>query len=133
MASLNQCNFIGNLGRDPETRYLASGKTVCTFSIAVTEKYKGGETTTWVNIVAWERLAEICGKYLSKGSPVFISGRLQTRSWEDKDGNKRYTTEVVANQMQMLGSTGRGENAQPADNKFSVEESVTVSDSDIPF
>jgi len=96
---LNQCNFIGNIGRDPEVRYTATGKAVANLSIGV----RYGETTEWVNVVAWEKLAEIIGTYLKKGSHIYISGRMQTRSWDDKDGNKKYTTEIVANQMLMLG------------------------------
>jgi len=100
MPALNQCNFIGHLGRDPEVSCTTSGKSVCKFSIGISEK-KGA--TEWVNVVAWEKLAEICGQYLKKGMPVFISGRMTTRSWE-KDGVKRYATEIVAYTMQMLGS-----------------------------
>jgi len=125
MAGLNQCNFIGNLGRDPEMRYTSSEKAVANFSIAVTEKYKDNEYTEWVRCVAWERLAEICGEYLKKGSTVFISGKLKTRQWEDKDGNKRYTTEVVANSMQMLG--GRNDTKERQTNVDNVPED------EIPF
>ena len=103
---INQCNFIGRLGRDPEIRYTQSGKAVASFSIACSEKRGGEETTEWVNIVAWEKLAEICGQYLSKGSLVFISGRMQTRKWQDKEGGARYTTEIVAREMQMLSPKG---------------------------
>ncbi|MBZ0252974.1 MAG: single-stranded DNA-binding protein, partial [Candidatus Methylomirabilis sp.] len=100
--------LIGNLGRDPEIRYLPSGGQVANFSIATTDKWKNKEgnmedRTEWHNIVAFGRLAEICGEYLRKGKQVYIEGRLQTRSWEDKDGNKRYMTEIVAREMQMLG------------------------------
>lgn len=112
MAALNQCNFIGNIGRDPDLRYTASGKAVANFSIAVTEKYNGEDQTEWVNVVAWNKLAEVCGKYLHKGSPVYISGKMQTRKWEDKDGNTKYTTEIIAFQMQMLGSKGGGQPQQ---------------------
>ena len=110
MASLNQCNFIGNLGADPEIRYTSNGKAVANFSIAVTEKYKDEKKTEWIKCVTWEKLAEISGKYLKKGASVFVSGRLQTRAWEDKDGNKRYTTEVVAQSMQMLDNRRNPEN-----------------------
>ena len=100
----NVCTFVGNLGRDPEIRYTQSGKAVCNFSIAVSDKVGGEDRTEWVNIVCWEKLAEICNQYLHKGKQVLISGRMQTRKWQDKEGNDRYTTEIVAFTMQMLGS-----------------------------
>ena len=105
---INQCNFIGRLGRDPETRYTQSGKAVASFSIACSEKRSGEESTEWVNVVAWEKLAEICGQYLAKGSLVFISGRMQTRKGQDKEGGTRYTTEIVAREMKMLDRKGSG-------------------------
>ena len=111
---INQCNFIGRLGRDPEIRYTQSGKAVASFSIACSEKRGGEETTEWVNVVAWEKLAEICGQYLAKGSLVFISGRMQTRKWQDKDGGTRYTTEIVAREMKMLDSRGGGDRSGSA-------------------
>lgn len=101
---LNQCNFIGRLGRDPEMRTISGDRAVCNFSIACGWKGKSAEGTEWVRVVVWGKLAEICGQYLTKGSRVFISGRMQTREWEDKDGNKRYTTEIIANDLQMLDS-----------------------------
>ena len=105
---INQCNFIGRLVRDPETRYTQSGKAVASFSIACSEKRGGEESTEWVNVVAWEKLAEICGQYLAKGSLVFISGRMQTRKWQDKEGGTRHTTEIVAREMKMLDGKGSG-------------------------
>ena len=99
---LNQCNFMGRLGRDPETRYTEGGKAVCNISIACSEKHKGEERTVWVPVIFWEKLAEIATQYLRKGSLIFVSGRLQTRSWEDKEGNKRSTTEIVGKEMKML-------------------------------
>ena len=111
---INQCNFIGRLGRDPETRYTQSGKAVASFSIACSEKRGGEESTEWVNVVAWEKLAEICGQYLAKGSLVFISGRMQTRKWQDKEGGTRYTTEIVAREMKMLDSRGGGDRSGSA-------------------
>ena len=110
--SVNKAILVGNLGRDPELRYTASGTAVCTFSIATSERYKNRdgqqqEKTEWHNIVAWRQLAEICGKYLHKGKQVYIEGKIQNRSYDDRDGNKRYISEIVADQMQMLG--GRGE------------------------
>lgn len=101
---LNQCNFIGRLGKDPETRYTGNGTAVCNFSLAVGWKSKNDEGTEWVNVVTFSKLAEICQQYLQKGSQVFICGSFRTRKWQDQSGNDRYSTEIVANQMQMLGS-----------------------------
>lgn len=108
---VNKAIIIGNLGGDPEVRYTASGAAVANFTVATTEKWKGQdgnmqEQTEWHRIVAFARLGEICGEYLSKGSKVYIEGRIQTRKWEDKDGNSRYTTEIVAREMKMLDSKG---------------------------
>jgi len=105
---LNKVMLIGNLGRDPEMRYTPSGRPVTTYSVASSRSWKtaDGETrseTEWFNIVAWGSLAEICNQYLQKGQQVYIEGRLQTRRWEDNEGNKRSTTEVVAREMIMLG------------------------------
>lgn len=112
---INKAILIGNLGRDPETRYTKDGSAVCNFSIATSESWKDRQTgeqqerTEWHNIVCFARLGEIAGEYLRKGSKVYIEGRLQTRKWQDKDGHDRYTTEIVANEMQMLdGRTGGG-------------------------
>jgi single-strand DNA-binding protein len=110
MAGINKVILIGRLGRDPEVRYMQDGTAVANFSIATSEEWKDKATgekrekTEWHRIVAFRRLGEICGEYLSKGRQVYIEGKIQTRDWEDKDGNKRYTTEIVASQMQMLGS-----------------------------
>jgi single-strand DNA-binding protein len=101
---LNRCEFIGRLGRDPETRYTADNNAICNFSIAVGYKSKDKETTEWVRITAFGKLAGICADYLKKGSQVFVAGRMTTRKWQNKDGVDQYTTEVVADQMQMLGS-----------------------------
>lgn len=110
MASVNKAILIGNLGKDPETRYLPSGDAVCNFSIATTETWKdktSGEkkdATEWHNIAAFGKLAEICGQYLKKGSQVYIEGSIKTRKWQDKEGHDRYTTEIKADTMKMLGS-----------------------------
>ena len=115
MASVNKVILIGNLGKDPETRYLPSGEALTSFSIATSEtcKYKTSgekkEATEWHRISAFGKLAEICGEYLRKGSQVYIEGSLRTRKWQDKEGQDRYTTEVRADQMRMLGSRGGGE------------------------
>lgn len=113
MSSLNKAMLIGNLGQDPEVRYTQSNTAVATLSIATSERYKDSngeyqEKTEWHRVVAWGRTAEICQQYLKKGSKVYIEGPIQTRSWEDKDGQKRYTTEVKALQMVMLDSRGSG-------------------------
>lgn len=108
---INKAILIGNLGADPEIRYTQSGTQVATFSVATTERWKGQdgqmqENTEWHRIVAWGRLAEICGEYLNKGSRVYIEGRIQTRKWQDQDGNDKYTTEIVAREMKMLSPKG---------------------------
>ena len=113
MASVNKVILLGNLGRDPEVRYTPGGDAVASMSIATTEtwKDKGGqrqEKTEWHNVVMYRRLAEIAGEYLKKGSSVYIEGRLQTRKWQDKQGNDRYTTEIAADHMQMLGQRDSG-------------------------
>lgn len=113
---INKVILIGNLGRDPEARSTQGGKTVANFSIACSESWvdqKGEkhDRTEWVNIVAWGKLGELCGQYLRKGSQVYIEGKLQTREWADKEGQKRYTTEVNAQDIQFLGGNageGRG-------------------------
>jgi single-strand DNA-binding protein len=106
--SLNKVLLLGNIGRDPEVRYTASGKAVATFTLATSQRWRDQdgndqERTEWHRVVAWGRLGEICGEYLSKGKQVFIEGRIQSRDWEDQDGNKRTTVEVIANDMIMLG------------------------------
>jgi single-strand DNA-binding protein len=112
---INKVILIGNLGADPEIRYTQNGTPVASFTMATTERRKGQdgqvqELTEWHKIIAWQRLAEICGEYLSKGSKVYIEGRLQTRKWKDQNGNDRYTTEIVAREMKMLSprTTGGG-------------------------
>ncbi len=114
MASLNKVMIIGNLGRDPEMRYTANGQAVANFSVACSRRYttrdgEQREETEWVRVVCWARQAEIAGQYLQRGSQVFVEGRLQTRSWEDQQGQTRYMTEVVASNFQMLGRRGSGD------------------------
>ena len=114
---LNSCSFIGRLGKDPELRQTAGGPVV-NFSIACGDDYKKKtgekvEQTNWINIVAWNRLAEICAQYLTKGSQIHVSGKMTTRKWQDKDGETKYTTEIVASEMQMLGGKGDSK-AEPA-------------------
>lgn len=116
MASVNKVILVGNLGRDPEVRFMPNGEAVCNFSIATTDSWrdKNGqkqERTEWHNIVMYRKLAEIAGEYLKKGRPVYVEGRLQTRKWQTKEGQDRYTTEIVADQMQMLGGREGGGSA----------------------
>lgn len=148
MAGVNKVIIVGNVGRDPEVRHTKSGEPVCSFSIATTERWKDKngeqqEKTEWHRVVAWARLAEICGEYLRKGKQVYIEGRLQTRDWEDKDGHKRYTTEIIANTMQMLGrrgddggsfgddATSRGSGSMSGDP--SAQAPASAGDDEIPF
>ncbi len=146
MASINKVILIGRLGRDPEVRYTPSGDAVANFSIATSENWKDKNTgekrekTEWHKLVAFRRLAEIVAEYLSKGSLIYIEGKLQTREWDDKEGIKRYTTEIVVNQMQMLGGkndSGSDNYSRPADQKPSGQQQYQSSteddDSDIPF
>jgi len=137
--SVNKAILIGRLGRDPEVRYTNQGSQVTTFSIATDEAWtdRNGERqkrTEWHRVVTWGKLAEICGQYLKKGSQVFIEGKLQTREWEDREGNKRYTTEVVAREMKMLDSKGTADRSMeeppPPDEPL---DSAGGEDDDIPF
>ncbi|MEJ6668521.1 MULTISPECIES: single-stranded DNA-binding protein [Alcaligenes] len=117
MASVNKVILVGNLGRDPEVRYSAEGAAICNISIATTSQWKDRtsgerrEETEWHRVVFYNRLAEIAGEYLRKGRPVYVEGRLRTRKWAGDDGQDRYTTEIVAEQMQMLGGGRGGEGA----------------------
>jgi single-strand DNA-binding protein len=110
MASVNKVILIGNLGRDPEVRYAPSGSAICNVTLATTRNWKDKnsgdkvEETEWHRVVFYDRLAEVAGEYLKKGRPVYVEGRLKTRKWTDKDGVEKYTTEVIADQMQLLGS-----------------------------
>ncbi|WP_374568825.1 single-stranded DNA-binding protein [Ideonella sp.] len=114
MASINKVILIGNLGRDPEVRYTPSGAAVCNLRLATTRNWKNRDTgerqeeTEWHSVVLYDRQAEVAGEYLKKGRPVYIEGRLKTRKWQDKDGNDRYTTEIVADSMQLLGGREGG-------------------------
>ncbi len=144
MPSVNKVILMGNLGRDPEVRFMPNGEAVCNFSIATTDSWKDKagekqERTEWHNIVMYRRLAEIAGEYLKKGRPVYIEGRLQTRKWQTKEGQDRYTTEIIADSMQMLG--GRDDNSSSqssapqkddfnqAPDRASSNESQSASDS----
>ena len=141
MAAINKAIIIGNLGRDPEIRYFPDGTAVANFTIATTESWtdkqsgEKKERTEWHRIVAFRRLAEICGEYLHKGKQVYIEGKLQTREWEDKDGNRRWTTEIVTERMQMLGSRSERSAAPPPDggDPFDKMPPDDVPDDDVPF
>ena len=123
MTTLNKVMLIGRLGSDPDVRYTPDGTAVANFSMATSQQVKKGDhweegDPEWHRIVVWGRLAEVCGEYLNKGSKVYIEGRLRTRSWEDKDGNKRWTTEVIARNMIMLDSkpkSQQGAHSQPSE------------------
>lgn len=125
---VNKVILVGNLGRDPEVRYSPNGQAVANVTLATSESWKDKtsgekqERTEWHRIVFFGRLAEIAGEYLKKGAQIYVEGRLQTRKWQDKDGHDRYTTEIVANDMQMLGS--RGGAGAPSDN-FNQDQSAT--------
>ena len=113
MSGVNKVILVGNLGAAPEVRYTAGGQPVANFRLATTERWmnKNGERseiTEWHRVVAWGKLAETCGQYLQKGKQVYVEGRIRTRQWQDQQGQKRYTTEVVCNNMQMIGSRGGG-------------------------
>jgi single-strand DNA-binding protein len=157
MASVNKVILVGNLGRDPEVRTFPDGGTICNVTIATSRQWKDKtsgekqEETEWHRVVFYDRLAEIAGEYLKKGRPVYVEGRLKTRKWTDKDGVEKYTTEIVADQMQLLGSRegmgdGGGEGggggmrsapaARPAASKPAAQKSSTGfddMDDDIPF
>ncbi len=150
MSSLNKIMLIGHLGKDPEIRSTPDGAPVATFSLATSENWtdKNGsrqERTEWHTIVAWNKLADLCKRFLSKGRQVYIEGRIRSREWTDKDGNKRRTTEVIATQMVLLGSRNQGADAgvQPMESMEPMGRATSmgdqpfgdagITDSDIPF
>lgn len=138
MSDLNKVMVIGRLGRDPDIRYMPSGKPVANFSVATSERWKDKQTgekqerTEWHNCVAFDKLAEIIQEYVKKGSQIYVEGKLQTRKWQDKDGKDRYTTEIVASQMQMLGGKPQGDRA-PAREESTPPADNGGFDDDIPF
>ncbi|MEK9771719.1 MAG: single-stranded DNA-binding protein [Nitrosomonadales bacterium] len=141
MPSVNKVILMGNLGRDPEVRFMPNGDAVCNFSIATTDSWKDKagekqERTEWHNIVMYRRLAEIAGEYLKKGRPVYIEGRLQTRKWQTKEGQDRYTTEIIADSMQMLGgrddSTTSQSSTSPRDDFNQVPDRAASSENQSP-
>jgi single-strand DNA-binding protein len=147
---VNKVILVGNLGRDPEMKYTASGAAIANITVATSESWNDKQTgervekTEWHRVVAFQRLAEIMGEYLKKGSQVYIEGKLQTRKWQDQNGQDRYTTEVVANDMQMLGSRGGEAGARPQGGGFRSNQPAQqapaqsapdsdFADDDIPF
>lgn len=123
MSGVNKVIIIGRLGSDPEVKTVAGGKAVARLSVATSESWtdrdgKKQERTEWHRIVVWDKLAELCGKYLAKGRQVYLEGRLETRSWEDPQGQKKYTTEIVANVVQFLGDTQGPASRQPSEPDF---------------
>ncbi|HUG42885.1 MAG TPA: single-stranded DNA-binding protein [Acidobacteriota bacterium] len=133
---VNKVILIGRLGRDPELRRTASGSAVANFSLATDESWVDANgqrqsRTEWHNIVAWRRLGEICGEFLKKGRLVYIEGKMQTREWDDRDGNKRRTTEVIASNMQMLESKGQAQHPSGEEQVSDME--VGITDDDVPF
>ena len=147
---INKVILIGNLGQDPELRYTGSGTAVCNMRLATNESYKDADgnmvdKTEWHSVVAWSRLAEICGEYLKKGSQVYFEGSLQTRSYDDRDGNTKYVTEIKAREMMMLSGRGEGggdfgggggysrPQSAPASKPQSAPANSFEPDDDLPF
>ena len=140
MNGVNKAILIGNLGKDPEVRHLDNGVKVANFSLATTESYKDRDgnrqsQTEWHNIVLWRGLAEVAERYLKKGNSVYIEGRIKTRKWTDKDGNNRYTTEIQADNMTMLGGKKDNETSPASSNDSASDIVVNDSgkDDDLPF
>ena len=140
MAGVNKVILVGNLGRDPELRYTQQGTAVANFSLATSERFKKkdgtrDERTEWHRIVVWGQTAEFCSQYLSKGRTVYIEGRLQTREWENKEGQKQKTTEIVAQEVQFVGprESGSGGGGKPAGASGASGEPPPPADDDIPF
>jgi single-strand DNA-binding protein len=146
MKGINKAIIVGHLGKDPETRYTAGGRAITNFSVATSESWKDKQTgekqekTEWHRIVSFGRLAEVCGEFLRKGSLVYIEGKITTRKWQDKQGQDRYSTEIVASEMQMLG--GKGGEQKPRQQEQQQggfgeggfrEEEQEFTDDDIPF
>jgi single-strand DNA-binding protein len=147
--SVNKVILLGRLGQDPELKYTPGGSPVCNFSLATTESWtdKSGqkqEKTEWHRVVVWGKLAELCNQYLAKGRQAFLEGRLQTRSWDDKDGNKRYTTEILASTVQFIGGPSASQNTNtgvdtsysqtpaPAQ-EYQISSDASFAADDIPF
>lgn len=139
MAGINKVILVGNLGKDPEVRYLENGTAVCSFSLATSETYtdrNSGEKRTqteWHNVVLWRKLAEIGEKFLRKGSQVYIEGKMRTRSWEDQSGQKKYTTEVVGDIMQLLGRPSEQSGGSNEQSPSSPKQEQEQENNDLPF
>ena len=140
MRGVNKVILIGNLGKDPELRYLPSGQPVAKFSLATGSRWKDKEgqwqdRTDWHNIVVFGRIAEVCNEYLKKGRQVYIEGRVQTRSYDDRDGNKKWITEIVAQSVQMLGRKGEGEGEEEIPEPVEEPQAgeTKSKDDDLPF
>lgn len=141
MSGVNKVIVVGRLGTDPEVKTVSSGQTVCRLSVATSENWtdrdgQKQERTEWHRVVIWGRMAEVCGKHLSKGRQVYLEGRLQTRSWEDQQGQKKYTTEIVANTVQFLGGNDRAQSQGMGDDMSSQDfgpEPSFDSSEEIPF
>jgi single-strand DNA-binding protein len=142
MASVNKVILIGNLGADPEMRTTSAGESICNLRLATTDKWKDKATgeardaTEWHRVVLYRRLAEIAGEYLKKGSPVYVEGRLRTRKWQDKEGKERFTTEIEAGELKMLGSRPSGSESQPAPaarQSAAITPAQTNDEYDYPF
>ena len=137
--SVNKVFLIGNLGKDPEVRFTPGGQAVAKFPLATSEVWNDAEgqrkeRTEWHNIVAWAKLAETCGQYLAKGRQVFVEGSIRTRQYDDKDGNRRYMTEIIAQRVQFLGSrAAEGGRAAPAPEETPPGGASSAEDDDIPF
>ena len=139
--SVNKVILVGNLGKDPEVRHLENGTAVANFPLATSESYtdKNGErvsTTDWHNVVLWRKLAEVCEKYLKKGDKIYVEGRLKTRSWQDQEGNTKYTTEVVGDSMTMLGKAPEGGSAKAESTATASNPEVNLPENDtddLPF
>jgi len=137
MAGVNKVILVGNLGKDPEVRSLESGAKVASFSLATTESYKNKDgqrvdQTEWHNIVMWRGLAEVAEKYLKKGGQIYLEGKIRTRTWDDKDGNKRYTTEIIADTFTMLGAK-REDAPQVINGPEPTPPAAPGPDDDLPF
>ena len=136
--SVNSVTLLGNLGKEPELKYTPAGNAVCNFSVATSEKWqdKSGqkqEKTEWHNVVVWGKLAETCNQYLNKGRQVYLEGKLQTRSWDDKEGNKKYMTEVNATKIDFIGERTENQGAAPVKKEYQVDANPAFTTDDIPF
>lgn len=144
MASVNKVILVGNVGKDPELRSTAGGKSVANFSIATQEGFGENKSTAWHNIVCFDKNADVAGQYLSKGNPVYIEGRITYRTWDDKDGNKRYATDIIADRIQLLGGGKKDDGdrlpdrqptrrEEPVQNRNTGNKAPTFADDDMPF